>query len=446
MTLRRYGMRNALRFLRTLEGGRAVLGIALSGAVVSLAGSGALALVRQPHTNEFLRGEEIATRMGCFACHGAGGLAGAPNPGSPVGEVPGFRLGGSIRFYVQSEPEITEWILYGAPRRLLGDASPARGANGAVSQADAGLIRMPAYQGLLLERELQDLVVFVRTVAALEQPGPPEVEKGRQLAFQMGCFGCHGIDGRGGPSNPGSFKGYIPPWDGSDFAELVRDDAELRQWILEGRIDRFEASPLATYFTHGQVIQMPAYRDVLKPAELEAIIGYVHWLREDPRPVGEHWVEAEAPALASRVERGEWLYREAGCIVCHGAEGRGDLAAGEAVPALNDLAEKMELFEREEVDAIVRALEDGRRLEELVDAPPVARFDAVLAQYRSHFDVILRGAHPTKRRREGAEPPMPMPGWQQRWHADGGPSSAAEIDSILLYLLTVPPFEDEEPE
>ena len=80
--------------------------------------------------------------------------------------------------------------------------------------------------------------------------------------------------------NPGSFKGYIPAWSGPDFAELVRDEDELRAWIREGRIQRLESNPVARFFTNRQVIQMPAYKAVLNAAELDAIVAYIHWLRQ----------------------------------------------------------------------------------------------------------------------------------------------------------------------
>ena len=99
------------------------------------------------------------------------------------------------------------------------------------------------------------------------------------MASRVGCFGCHGPGGRVGKRNPRSFKGYIPPWRGRDFNELVRDDEELRRWILDGKIDRLESNPLARYFTGRQVIQMPAYRDILNDEEVEALITYIHWLQ-----------------------------------------------------------------------------------------------------------------------------------------------------------------------
>ncbi len=80
--------------------------------------------------------------------------------------------------------------------------------------------------------------------------------------------------------NPRSFKGYIPPWRGADYSELVKSDDELRQWITDGTIDRFEKNPLARYFTGRQIIEMPAYEDRLEPAEIDAIIRYIAWLQE----------------------------------------------------------------------------------------------------------------------------------------------------------------------
>ena len=61
---------------------------------------------------------------------------------------------------------------------------------------------------------------------------------------------------------------------------MVRTDDELRQWILDGKIDRLESNPVARYFTRRQVIAMPAYRDILETGELEAILSYIHWLQE----------------------------------------------------------------------------------------------------------------------------------------------------------------------
>ncbi len=390
-----------------------------------------LVVVRRPLDNAFIRGERAAQRLGCLGCHGHGGGIGAANPGSDLGRIPPFSLGGAIKSYVQSDAEIREWILYGAPHRLKGKA------------ASPGLIRMPAYEGVVSDPELEDLVVFVRTLAALGRPASLAVERGRQVAAALGCFNCHSFGGRGGPSNPRSFKGYIPPWDGDDFAELVRDEGELRQWILDGEIERLAANPVATYFTYNQVVRMPAYRNVITEEQLGSIMAYIEWLRDESPPVVEHWVEEEVPAFARRVEYGRWLYGAAGCVACHGPDGASEPAnanaAGGYVPRVDNLAEKMELFEQRDIDAIVAAIEAGKRLEDLSESPPVVEFEAVLSQYQTYVELILKGAHSRKHDRAGPSPPMAMPAWRKRWNADGGPPSRADIDALIAYLLTLQP-------
>ena len=291
----------------------ALLGTAVA---VALAVAG-LAYLRHPKSTPVMRGHRLAERMGCFACHGPSGTGGVPNPGSDEGEVPAWD-GGVAMMYVGNEPEIREWILYGAPRRLWKDGKKPSGhehgqqqehgdghaaderaagehahgeedrhGDGEEEEEHAGhgdedhghLIPMPAYEGLLGESELSDLVAYYKAVAAYDDPTSDKAKEGYEVASRMGCFGCHGPGGRGGLSNPRSFKGYIPPWDGKDFDEVVKNDDELRKWILDGKIARFEKDPLARHFTRRQIIQMPAYRGRLSGEELDALIAYIHGLR-----------------------------------------------------------------------------------------------------------------------------------------------------------------------
>jgi len=237
----------------------------LSGLLASLA----LFLLRQPQTNSVMRGFLLAQQLGCFGCHGAGGTGGVPNPRSEEGEIPAWD-GGALLMYVESEEEIAEWILFGKPKRLQGEHHHSE-----------TVVEMPAHQAYVNEAELNDLVAYVKAVGSYNMPSPLETAAlGLQAATRFGCFGCHRGQGRLGTPNPGSFKGYIPAWSGPDFAELVRDEDELRAWIREGRIQRLQSNPVASFFTNRQVIQMPAYKAVLDAAELDAIVAYIHWLRQ----------------------------------------------------------------------------------------------------------------------------------------------------------------------
>lgn len=220
------------------------------------------------------RGFDVASRRGCFTCHGPGGNHGAPNPGHGLGDVPSF-TGGLVRMYARDEAEIREWILDGLTRRVRDDPEQM------ALRRDA-TIRMPAWRGLISDRELDDLVAFVKAVSDFESPDDPRAEEGRKIAQRIGCFNCHGPQGRGSALNVRAFKGYIPSWDGADFAELVRDDREIRAWILDGGTRRAYANPAARWFLERQPIKMPAYRGRLTEDEVARIIDYMHWLRAHP--------------------------------------------------------------------------------------------------------------------------------------------------------------------
>jgi len=109
-------------------------------------------------------------------------------------------------------------------------------------------------------------------LAVADVPEDPAARKGHAVAERLGCFRCHGPGGRGAGSNPGSLKGYIPPWDGRDFAELVVDKRELREWILGGRPQRLQMNAVARFFLDRQAIRMPAFRGQITEEELLALV------------------------------------------------------------------------------------------------------------------------------------------------------------------------------
>jgi hypothetical protein len=82
--------------------------------------------------------------------------------------------------------------------------------------------------------------------------------------------------------NVRAFKGYIPAWDGRDFPELARDDAEIREWILDGGTQRLMSNAAARWFLERQPIKMPAYRGHIKDEEVDRLIAYIHWVRRHP--------------------------------------------------------------------------------------------------------------------------------------------------------------------
>lgn len=240
------------------------------GGVAAVVAALAYLYLRRPHLTPELRGERLARELGCVGCHGPGGTGGTPNPGSDEQEVPAWD-GGTSMMYVETESEIREWILYGQPRRLS-ERPPNE------DDHEHALLDMPAFEEIISEKELEDLVAYYKAVAVFN-PMPQEIREGYRAAEAHGCFGCHGPGGLVGTSNPRSFKGYIPPWRGPDFGELVRSEDELREWILDGNIARLESNPFARFFTDRQIVQMPAYEGRLSESQLESIVDYIQWLQ-----------------------------------------------------------------------------------------------------------------------------------------------------------------------
>lgn len=147
----------------------------------------------------------------------------------------------------------------------------------------------------------------------------------------------------------------------------------------------------------------------------------------------EYWREPPPPEDAGLVRRGEWMFRQKGCITCHGPAGRGGVPnwnyVKDTVPALNTLAETMFLFSPEDVHFVVEQLEQRVPLESLEQDAPLPRFSVVLAQYESIRNVIRRGNAAGKKDPKGPAPPLEMPAWESRL-------SDADIDAIIAYLLT----------
>lgn len=220
-------------------------------------------------SNPVRRGLEVATRSGCFSCHGPAGAAGIPDPG--LGEdVPGWS-GGIAMMYVDGADEVREFVLDGVSRRRAKSES-------AKAERARAAIRMPAFRDTLTSREVDDVVAAFLVMSGMKSPpdGTPEAQ-GLAIAEQHRCFSCHAPGGSGGRPNPGSFTGFVPGWYGADFRDLVRDRGEFIAWVRDGRIARLQESPFARHFIARQSIQMPRYPG-MSDTDVDALWSYVRWL------------------------------------------------------------------------------------------------------------------------------------------------------------------------
>lgn len=229
--------------------------------VVAATAITALLWWRSANVGPVRRGADLALAQGCSGCHeGPGESPLLPRALTDLDDV--------------EEETLRDWILDGMPRRVRQDPE-LRGA------LEAAAIQMPAWRGRLSEAQVDDLVAYLRALQGADLPDDPAIQTGHAVGERLGCFRCHGPGGRGASRNPGSLKGYVPPWDGRDFEELVTDGAELREWILDGRPRRLQANPLARFFLDRQAIRMPAFRGRIEEEDLQALEAYIDWLRRE---------------------------------------------------------------------------------------------------------------------------------------------------------------------
>ena len=221
--------------------------------------------------NPVLRGRLLAEDQGCMSCHRPHRSVEIPNPGSRWGSVPRFEAGNAM-MYAETRAEIEEFIRFGVPQAWLDDFE-------VLERLSEQRLQMPAYGKSLSDEEIADLVAFACAVEAVEPAGGEAAARGRELAKKHGCLSCHGVEGSGGLPNPGSLGGFVPGFLGRNFTDLVRDEAEFREWVLDGTSSRLEANPIARYFWRRQKLAMPAYRGSLDEEQVGDLWRWVRALR-----------------------------------------------------------------------------------------------------------------------------------------------------------------------
>ena len=82
-------------------------------------------------------------------------------------------------------------------------------------------------------------------------------------------------------------------------------------------------------------------------------------------------------------------------------------------------------------------LKEGVDFEDLEEEPDIPLFNLVLKQYYAAKDLIKKGKHCAKEDVAGPEPPLWMISWENLL-------TDHDIDSIIVYLLTLYEWEDDE--
>ena len=154
------------------------------------------------------------------------------------------------------------------------------------------------------------LAVVLSLFASLLHAGAQEV--GREI-YQQRCSWCHGNEGRGdGPSAVGMFP---PPRD------LVRADYKIRS-TPHGQLPTDD--DIFNVISRGfPGTPMEGWNAILDEEDIWNLVSYVKSL--SPRFEDEPRNPLDPPPLSQiDVDRGERIYKDAKCTLCHGVAGRGE--------------------------------------------------------------------------------------------------------------------------
>lgn len=151
------------------------------------------------------------------------------------------------------------------------------------------------------------------------------------------------------------------------------------------------------------------------------------------RPGKAYWLAPEPPATAGPAARGQWLFRQQGCVTCHGEGGTAGVpnpnSMNARVPSISDLARRTFLFTSADAEAFARLLTTHPRLADVTEAPQVPLFPVVKRQYLATLSLVHEGRRSSRLDPAGPRPPLDMPAWGARLPDE-------DIEAILTYLLT----------
>lgn len=263
----------------------------------------------------------------------------------------------------------------------------------------------------------------------------PVYNEGKQLFETSGCLGCHRLDGKGGSEGP-ALDGL------SDAAPALKHASRDRSEALLARADQNRNIAFlleAIQFPTAQPEDSRMFDYGFDDAQSEALAVYLKSFENDELDLRAYVPSPAGLAAPSRPERGARLFGLY-CSGCHGPGGKGGVvnanASSPTIPALDELNERLMLFERGDAETLVEALVQTGGVPPSADDLDVGRASVVVATYDSVWTVIQNG-NPSGREDPNGRIPVNMPSWASDLDGD-------QIVSIISYLLSVGEYEDDE--
>lgn len=136
--------------------------------------------------------------------------------------------------------------------------------------------------------------LVVRPQVTIPSGNAAKIQYGRQLSQDIGCFTCHGVDGRGLRPNPGDPWEWVPSWSSPTFAAQFDGPGGYQKlWTLlwEGQYAyRLKFYPQGgnwsvNYHTIDNHFNVPAWNGIVTRSQMDAIVRYVQSLGSPSGPV-----------------------------------------------------------------------------------------------------------------------------------------------------------------
>jgi len=186
---------------------------------------------------------------------------------------------------------------------------------------------MPAWERLLSEQQIHDVVDYVKTLSprfALEAPRPVQavarvatselsIERGAAVYVKLQCGKCHGTDGHGTDAVATSFE--------DDWGQPLHAANLTEPWTFHGGASaedvfmRFRAGMSGT--------PMPSFAGSASDVDMWDLANYVVSLARKPlwdmnaAEIAAFYAEQDHQARANPVARGRYLVETMGCPLCH---------------------------------------------------------------------------------------------------------------------------------
>lgn len=238
----------------------------------------------------------------------------------------------------------------------------------------------------------------------MKLPGAERLAKAQRMFEEKGCIGCHQLNGQGMLIGPELSETARKTTDQFDF-RYVQGHHTWVDWIDEHFKDPQKITPADPAIGIPES-SMPNYDMTDEESRMltALVLSFGSAVESEYRPIPARFKvpalpKEPEPVYASSIERGRAIYQKAGCIGCHGFEGRGgirnsNMDLGEEVPPLTYVSEG---FTREELKETIR-----------------------------------EGKYPARADRSGPTPPLWMPSWKQKLTDE-------EIDAVVDYLTSLNP-------